>query len=371
MPDPLPLSPRQVWVLLAATTRELLWGLRAVSREIYTWRARALMIPDALIREDALSSIEHKRENADGAALFWILPRRRDLNLLRLLVAYQVIWDFLDSVNERGAFEGTTNGRQLHKALIEAVDPTTPISDYYRYHPWREDGGYLRALVETCRSGCAALPSYGRVRPLMVREARRAQVQALNHDTDPCGRDEALRSWAAQEFSDEQRLSWFELTSAASASLTVHAFLALAAQPSCTDTDVRRTCAAYFPWISGAATMLDSYVDQAEDDANGDHRYVAHYASGTVARDRVRDLVTRSTAEARRLSNGHRHAVIAACMVAMYLSKDGARTPAMRPSTAVLARAGGSLTRVLLPVLRLWRMSIGPVQPRDNANSQN
>ncbi len=96
------------------------------------------MIPDAPIREDALSSIELKRENADGAALFWILPPRRNLNLLRLLVAYQIIWDFLDSVSERGACEGTANGRQLHKALVEALDPASPISDYYRFHPWRE-----------------------------------------------------------------------------------------------------------------------------------------------------------------------------------------------------------------------------------------
>src|ERR1700742_5361398 len=151
MPNPLPLSPSQVWVLLSAAMRDLLWGLRAVSREMRVWRVRALMIPDAAIREDALTCIDRKRENADGAALFSILPRRRDPNLLRLLVAYQIIWDFLDSVSERGACEGTENGLQLHKALVEALDPGVPISDYYALHPWREDAGYLRKLVETCR----------------------------------------------------------------------------------------------------------------------------------------------------------------------------------------------------------------------------
>jgi tetraprenyl-beta-curcumene synthase len=357
MPDPLPLSPRQVWVLLAAAARELLWGLRAVSREIQTLRTRASAIPDAAIREDALSSIERKRGHADGAALFWILPRNRDLNLLRVLVTYQIIWDFLDSVNERGAHRGTANGRQLHKALIEALDPAAPISDYYRYHPWRDDGGYLRMLVETCRQGCASLPSYGRVKPLAVREAQRAQVLALNHDTDPHDRDAALEEWAADEFSEGQPVSWFELSSAASASLTVHAFLALAAQPLCTEAEVRRTCDAYFPWISGAATMLDSYVDQAEDEVNGDHRYVAHYATGALARQRMRQLVTRSASEARRLRDGHRHAVIASCMIAMYLSKDSARTPEMRAGTASIVRAGGSLTRLLLPILRVWRIA--------------
>ena len=342
---------------MAAAARELVWGQRAVSREIRVWRELADGMPDTPIRDDALTSIDRKRENADGAALFWILPRRRDLRLLRLLVAYQIIWDFLDSVNERGACEGTANGRQLHRALVEALDPASPISDYYKFHPWHDDGGYLRSLVEACRDACSALPSYERVRPLVVREARRAQVQALNHDTDPSGRDEALRSWAAEEFSDEHRLSWFELSSAASASLAVHAFLALAAQPDCTDADVRRTCDAYFPWVSAAATMLDSYVDRAEDELNGDHRYVDHYASDALARERVRNLVARSIGEARRLRDGHRHAVIASCMVAMYLSKDSARTPAMRASTASFARAGGSLTRLLLPILRLWRLT--------------
>jgi tetraprenyl-beta-curcumene synthase len=356
MPDPLPLSPRQVWVLLAAASRQLLWGLRAASLEMGAWQERALSIPDTPIREDALVSIERKRGHADGAALFWILPRRRDPNLLRLLVRYQIIWDFLDCVNERAADQGTVNGRQLHLALIEALDPGVPMSDYYRYHPWRGDGGYLRALVQSCRDACAVLPSYGRVRPLVVREARRAQVLALNHDVDGDARDNALRQWAAQEFTDEQPLSWFELSSAASASLTIHAFLALAAQPACTDADVRRTCTAYFPWISSAATMLDSFVDQAEDEVNGDHRYVAHYASKALARERVGRLVGRSIVEARRLRNGHRHEVIAACMVAMYLSKDSARTPDMRASTASIAQAGGSLTRVLLPILRLWRV---------------
>lgn len=357
MSDPLPLSPQQVWALLSAAARELVWGLRAVSVEIDGWIARAQAIPDQPLREDALSSLRRKRGHADGAALFWILPRRRDENLLRLLVAYQTIWDFLDTVNERGAHAGTSNGRQLHLALVEALDPTSPISDYYLYHPWREDGGYLRALVETCRRNCAVLPSYGRIRPLVVREARRAQVLALNHDIDPRERDEALIDWAGREFAGAPSVSWFELSSAASASLTVHAFLALAAQPACAELELRRTCAAYFPWISGAATMLDSYVDQAEDARNGDHRYVSHYASEAAAGERLRALVARSVAEARRLRDGHRHAVIAASMIAMYLSKDSARTPELRASTAGLLRAGGSLTRVLLPILRLWRIA--------------
>jgi tetraprenyl-beta-curcumene synthase len=286
--------------------------------------------------------------------MFSILPRARNQSLLRLLVAYQIIWDFLDSVNERGAHVGVANGRQLHLALIDALDPARPISDYYRHHPWREDGGYLRALVGVCRECCTELPSYERVRPLVIREAVRAQVLAINHDLDPLSRNEQLQAWAAKEFPDGHEASWFELSGAASAGLAIFALLALAVEPGCNDTEITQTQHTYFPWTSATATMLDSYVDQAEDAANGDHIYISHYLAPELT-ERTCMLVQRCLLEAGALQNGEKHILIAACMVALYLSKDSARTPAMQQTTRRIVCSGGSLTRVLLPILRLWR----------------
>jgi tetraprenyl-beta-curcumene synthase len=353
---PAALSARQLRVLAHATVRELVWTLPAVAGEVRAWRALARTIPDGSIRHDALSALARKRGHTDGAALFCILTRRRDLGLLRLLVAYELLWDFLDSVNEHGAERGQTNGRQLHLALIEAIDRELPISDYYRYHPWREDGGYLKALVEACRYESARLPSYEAVRPLLVREAWRAQVLGINHELDPIARDRTLRQWVRQEWPNFLDAHWWELTGAASASLTVHALLALAARRHVDAKEIHRVYRAYGPWISAATTMLDSYVDQAEDELNGDHSYVAHYPSGESALRRVGQLVRRSTREASALPDAERHALIVAAMSAMYLSKDSARTPDMREQTRALIRAGGPLARLLLPVLRLWRV---------------
>ncbi len=337
--------------------RELLWGLRAVSRELEPWRRRARAIPDAPIRMDALSSLAHKRTHADGAALFWILPRRREPHLLRLLVDYQIVWDFLDELSERGAQAGAANGCSLYTALIDALNVDGAVGDHYRSHPWRDDGGYLGALVDACRVGCARLPAYEGVRPMLRRETARALVLGVNHELDPKGRDAALRGWAKQQYASRMQASWFELTSAASASLTVHAILALAAESPCERGEVEGAYAAYFPWISALGTMLDSYVDRVEDAARGNHSYIAHYPTGEAGLRRVGDLVGRSTREARGLHNGYRHVVIVACMVAMYLSKDSARAPAMQGSTRGLLREGGSLAVLLLPVLRMWRIA--------------
>ena len=106
---------------MAAAGRELLWGLRSVRSELGAWRRYAQVIPDAPLREDALGSLARKRTHADGAALFSILPRRRDPRLLRLLVAYESVW--ISWTTSMSAWRAVGNGHQLHLALVEALDP--------------------------------------------------------------------------------------------------------------------------------------------------------------------------------------------------------------------------------------------------------
>ena len=356
-PTPATLSARQLRVLGEATGRELTWTLPAVAREVHAWRSLAAAIPDRPIRQDALSSLANKRGHTDGAALFCILPRSREPALLRLLVAYEIMWDFLDSVNERGAACGQPNGKQLHLALVDGLDLDRPVSDHYRHHPWHNDGGYLNALVQTCREACALLPSYEIARPLLIQEAWRAQVLAINHELDPDRRDKALRKWARREWPNEHQASWYELTGAASASLTIHALLALAAEPHVDPSTVAGVHRAYGPWISAATTMLDSYVDQIEDAINGDHSYVAYYPTADIATRQISALISRSMHEATSLPDSERHILIVACMTAMYLSKNSAWTTVLRPRTRQILATAGPLVHALLPILRLWRIT--------------
>jgi tetraprenyl-beta-curcumene synthase len=345
--------------------------LPAVAREVRHWRRRARAIADAPLRDDAIESLAHKRASTDGAALFSTLPHTRNPNLLRLLVAFETMADYLDSASEHGICAGAADGLQLHLALGHALDPAVSLSAYYRHHPWRGDCGYLRTLLIACRHCCTLLPSYERIRAPAIRAATLARVLALNHLPDPRVRDTALREWVDRELRDswgelhDDRgdlrdswgdLAWFESTAAASGWLTVLALLALAAGEEPHEQRVRDTRAAYLPWISLAGTMLDSYADQAEDAACDEHSYIAHYPSSARAVERVCELVAEAAQRAEALPDGPRHSVIVGCMVAMYLSKDSARAPHLRASTAAIAHAGGSLAELLLPVLRIWRL---------------
>ncbi len=354
--NPAPLSPRQLQALIRAVARELRWGLPLVASEVGAWRGRALTIPDPQIRGAALNSIAHKRGNIDGAALFWTLPNARHPRLLKLLAAYEMICDYLDSTNEPPLAADPANGRQLHRSLIEALDPDRPTTEHYRHHPWHEDNGYLRALVQACRARSTTLPANAQARKLLIAEATRFEIIAINHDTLQARRETAHKRWAAREFPNPGEASWFELTAAATASLTIHALLALSAEPAGNPDSIGRAQRAYSPWVTLSTTMLDHLVDQAEDEQNGDHSYIAYYPTSEAATRRVGELVSRCLTEAHALEHGERHTLIAACMIAMYLSKDSARTPDMRTTTRELTAAAGTLTHLLVPILRLWRI---------------
>jgi tetraprenyl-beta-curcumene synthase len=277
------------------------------------------------------------------------------------------MWDYLDNVSERRSPLGRLDGETLHRAMVEALDPDRSISEHYRHHPHGEDGGYLAAIVRDCRALCLVLPAFGDVRSLALAEAAGCAIQALNHEPDPATRDAALKEWAHGSSPGEEpapehlcatatELSWFELTAAASASLVPHVLLALAADTRCAPADLVRARSAYMPWASLATAMLDSYADRLEDADSGAHSYVSHYAEEELPQ-RLAAILARAVREVRTLHDGDRHAVILACVIALYLSKDSVLDTAERARTHELVGFGGSLSRLLLPVLRAWRVA--------------
>ncbi len=353
--DPAPLSLSQAQAFAVVATREVGWVIPGVSEEVARWRERALAMPASPIRNDAVTSLDTKRLHTEGAALFATLPAHRDERLLRLLIVQELMWDFLDSVSERETDDVVRNGWQLHSALSEALDPSAPISDYYRYHPWGDDGGYLRELVQTSRSLCASLPSYERVREIVIQKARLARVCAINHEPDPELKRVKLRAFAAREFPHECRLSWYETTAAASSSLSIYALLALATEPSCESRMVTARLRAYAPWVDLSCIMLDSFADLLDDAHTGAHSYLGHYPSFDVAVHRLRQIVWNAARSVSQLPDAARHTLLATAMVAMYLSKDSASAGHLQPAARSIMDASGRLPGLLWPILRLWR----------------
>jgi tetraprenyl-beta-curcumene synthase len=327
-------------MLMTTAARYLCAVLPQVNREVDHWRAQAAGIGDELLRASALRSLG-KRGNIEGAALFGVLaPRAERGRTVRALVAFQTAYNYLDALSEEGHEDPRSNADQLHQALLIALHPTAEHRDYYEYNERRRDGGYLCALVDTCRYAALGLPRFRTVAPV-AREAagRIVDFQALNR-TGAEGGHEALRSWAQEGESAEGGLEWWERAASGGSSLAVHALIAAAAGPDLDIYEARAIGAVYHPWGGAVHSLLDSMVDRREDEENGQRSLLDYYGSTEEAARRLGGLASRAIEETERLPGAITHRVILTAMCSYYLS-------ARERDAAEGRTIGGELTGVL------------------------
>jgi tetraprenyl-beta-curcumene synthase len=327
---------------------------RAAQRRLLS---RAEAIPDPLLREDALTSHRQKRSNSEGLAAMAVLaPSSRRADLARSLVSYQLMLDYLDGVSERPCDDPIANGLCLHRAFEVALDPEAEHDDFYAHAAAREDGGYLAALIESCRAPLTGLPSYPAVRKPLLRQARLCrESQALNHARHFVAMDEQVNEWAVRTAAGcdlSIELEWWELLAAAAASsLGIGALLALAARPGAGELDAHRVEAAYFPWASGLNALLDSLVDLDEDPEEASH--LRRYGSLDQAAERLGAIASSARERVSTLPDGEVHEAILAAMGTIYLVRPEAWRPgrdevAERVLAALGPFAGPSLAVHLL-----------------------
>jgi tetraprenyl-beta-curcumene synthase len=328
-----------------------------VRRAQRQWWDQASAIPNPALRRAALGAQQRKRGNHEGAAAFATLaPVLQRAPLVQALVAFQTMYDYLDTISERPGASSPANARQLHRALHTALDRSVPEPDYYALDPARHDGGYLRSLVAECRGACESLPAY----PIVAANAARfadfivAYQGVIGAQSTPAHPD---ASWAPAPAPAHPELRWWEIAAAAGSSLPVLALLAAAADPTTHARDVAAIEAAYFPWIAALHTLLDSLVDQEEDALGDHHSLVSHYASYHEAAVRLGELTRRSIQLAHGLPQGKFHVTILSGMASYYLADPEASRPQAREARrAVLAALDGPTGPALL-IFRLRRLA--------------
>ncbi len=343
----------QRWTALTlAAIRELTWALGLVGTELDGWERRARLISDPQRRRDALTVFSNKRASIEGASLFCTIPVRRNARLLALLVACEIIADYLDEIDEHRSEGQVERGRKLQAALIEAVDLENRLVGSRQSSSLVSDDGYLERLVDFCRTTFSSLPSSRIAAPYVRRAAELTRVLSINHEPDERRRDDLLAGWAHQRRDEEPGLFWFESPAAASAWLPLLVLLALASEGDVAPERFEAAYHAYHPWVSLLGTMLDSYGDMQADLAAGRHSYAARYGGTEEIGRRLSVVIRRAIREAQRLREGARHEVIVASMTAMYLSSDGARAPDNAETTRALLRSAGGLTRLVALMVR-------------------
>lgn len=335
-----------------------------VRAELRFWRERAIAIPDPILREAAFSTQRIKAGNSEGASAFAVLvPGARRCCSVRLLVAFQMLADYLDTISETNSGDVLGNTLRLHQAIGVALGLEAERDDYYELHPQNNDGGYLATHTRVCRELAMALPSYKVVEePLRRLISCYVESQCLNHTG--ASLDDALEAeQISKEIARYPELKWWEVVAAGGSTLAMLALLAAADDPASTRRDAELISSAYYPGTNSLHLMLDSVIDQRDDQANGAANQIDHYGSLEEAGERLAFLASKSRHPSVPAPGSELHAVIVAGMAGYYLAQPEAwRGPGSAISRSVL-RTLGPMTAVTALVHRLSRRPRAALQP--------
>jgi tetraprenyl-beta-curcumene synthase len=342
--------------LLTATPRYWLSIYPQIRTEIHYWGKRASEIPDPHLRALALEAHRSKRGNIEGSAAFatFVPPAWRSA-VARTQIAFQTIYDYVDTLAEQPNDDPIHNAHQLHQALLAAVAHNIHHGDYYALSPHRADGGYLAELINTCRATLHTLPSHATVARRVHESAQRIVGYQSRNLTEAQGGHHHLRRWAQQLTPPNTHLRWWETAAAAGSSLGLFALIAAAAQPTLTDAEAASVDTAYWPWIGALHSLLDSLTDEQEDQAAQQHSLLAYYHTPDETITRFRDLATEARHAATSLPNPHQHLLILAAMASHYMTTLPTPTPLSRNINRTINEALGPLTRSTTYILTTRR----------------
>jgi len=325
-----------------------------VDRELGRWRRLAARAGDRELRRQGRASIEKKRFHAQGGSVY-ALYGGAARELIPFFVAFQTICDYLDNLCDRAGCFDAAAFRQLHAAYTDALEPAGETGDYYSLYPYRDDGGYLAALVAECRAVLRRLPSYDVVKGDALRLARLySDLQTFKH-TFWARREELLQQWFAGHSAAHPELDWWEFAAAAGSTLGIFALCAAAARPNLAPSEARLLTAGYFPWICGLHILLDYFIDQAEDRAGGDLNFVSYYPDAAACRERLALFFRRALAEAARLPDPHFHLTVVRGLPAFYLSDPKVAAQGLDDDAGFLLERGGRETLLMHRACRLLR----------------
>ena len=171
--------------------------------------------------------------------------------------------------------------------MANALTPGAPTADYYRFRRERNDGGYLKSLVQTCQGVLANNPAYHQIAPYLIELAGYyGDLQTYKHVSaeQRIGR---LQAWFGRHRGEVPSMNWQEFSASAGSTLGIFALVSASFGRGFSPESAALIRGAYFPWIQGLHILLDYFIDQEEDRLGGDLNFCSFYDSVFQAEERI------------------------------------------------------------------------------------
>lgn len=306
-----------------------------------------------MLKSQAVQSLTNKKFHAQGGSVYAMYPGANIESTVKFITAFQTISDYLDNLCDSSGVQDEKSFRQLHESMLDSVDASRGVSDYYMYYPYKEDNSYLRYLVEACRKEILKLPSYHLIEEKIKNYvALYSDLQVYKH-LDMSVREKRLKEWALQYKKKYRDISWFEFSAAAGSTLGIFIFFAAAQSPHLTKDQVDLIDFAYFPYICSLHILLDYFIDAEEDIKEGELNFCSYYDNKQHCRDRLSFFTDMSLKGCVRLSYPDFHKTIVKGLLSMYLSDPKALTKENAAISRAVVHKGG------LKTILFHRMCLG------------
>ncbi|MDD4801864.1 MAG: tetraprenyl-beta-curcumene synthase family protein [Syntrophomonas sp.] len=294
--------------------------LPQVRTHLQYWANEAAQCVDEELRRQALNSIAGKSFHCQGGAVFAVPYPQHEEPLLKLIIAYQTLCDYLDNLCDRANCLDGEAFRQLHESLLDALTPGTEIHLYYRNYPYQDDGGYINKMVLECRRCLEQLISYKVVYPYIISLAEKyIDLQVKKHIAWD-DREKILQKWAESHLVEYPDMLWHEFAAASGSTLAIFSLLGLATRSNLQSSDSRTMVETYFPWICGLHILLDYFIDQEEDRGGGDLNFTFYYSDQREMINRFKIFIREAHSKASRLPQPDFAKTVIEGLLAMYLT---------------------------------------------------
>lgn len=292
-----------------------------VHRELDYWEERAKSIPNEELRIQATASIAHKTFHCEGGSILALIAGEDRAQVIRFIVAYQTISDYLDNLCDRSTSLDPEDFSLLHESMQHALNPTAELKNYYERREDQNDGGYLSDLVKTCQEVMQTLPYYKEIQPYLFELCGYyCDLQVHKHVIWE-ERVHRLQAW----FEDNKHhlpggMTWYEFSACAGSTLGIFCLVSYGARASFRDGLAKNVRNAYFPYVQGLHIMLDYFIDQEEDRVGNDLNFCFYYESEQKMIERLCFFLEQANRDIEKIPDEHFHKMVNQGLVGIYLA---------------------------------------------------
>ncbi|MBO8156694.1 MAG: tetraprenyl-beta-curcumene synthase family protein [Bacillaceae bacterium] len=291
-----------------------------VHKELGYWKKRASHIPDPELKTQALSSIETKTFHCEGGSIYAILAQEQWKEAVRFVVAYQTISDYLDNLCDRSTSLDPVDFSFLHQSMTDALTPGAETKNYYMYRNEQEDNGYLAELVATCQETLEKITNYQFIQPYLLElSSLYSDLQVHKHVSNE-ERVPRLKNWFQKHASRWPDLTWYEFSACAGSTLGIFTLVSYALNGQASERMANQIFKSYFPFMQGLHILLDYYIDQLEDEEEGDLNFCSYYPDEKTMEKRFLYFIQETEKHLQLIPDVDFHRLIAKGLVGMYLA---------------------------------------------------